>query len=101
MGERGRAIARRRTRRDDNEPEIIEAFLDAGATVYVMDKPLDLLVGIHGHNILVEVKDGSKPPSRRQLTKDEDQFMMTWKGSCHVIDTADDARALIETYKRK
>ena len=38
----------------------------------------DLLVGYRGRLILLEVKDGDKPPSARRLTNDEADFHAAW-----------------------
>jgi hypothetical protein len=40
----------------------------------------DLLVGYHGRTMLLEVKDGKKPPSARRLTELEQEFFDTWRG---------------------
>ena len=45
----------------------------------------DLLVGYRGHTILMEVKDGTKPPSKRALTPAEEQFFMEWEGGMLVV----------------
>jgi len=66
---------RRAARIDANQPAIIAALRSIGATV----QPLhavgggcpDLLVGLRGRNILMEVKDGARPPSERRLTADQ------------------------------
>lgn len=34
----------------------------------------------------VEVKDGSKPPSARRLTPDEEKFRMNWKGGYKIVE---------------
>jgi hypothetical protein len=52
----------------------------------------DILVGnMNGNgerqNLLVEIKDGSKSPSRQKLTPDERTFMLTWKGPT-IVATA-------------
>jgi hypothetical protein len=69
-----RHIGKIRTRRDANEPEIMEALRKAGAWPMQFDKPADLLVGFRQKWIWLEVKDGSKPPSRQKLTDDEVEF---------------------------
>jgi hypothetical protein len=49
---------------DKNQAEIVKALRDAGAYVWIIGLPVDLLVGYKGHSFLVEVKDGSKKRSR-------------------------------------
>jgi len=49
----------------------------------------------------MEIKDGSKPPSARKLTPDEEQFFRTWRGSAVVIKSMDEAIEVInQTIKR-
>jgi len=50
----------------------------------------DLLVGRYGINILVEVKDGSLAPSRRQLNTEQREFHDAWRGPIIVAHTADE-----------
>ena len=51
----------------------------------------DLLVGVGGLNLLFEVKDGDKPPSRQQLTDDERKWAEKWSGQVAVIRSVDEA----------
>ena len=58
----------------------------------------DLLVGYKGVNYLIEVKDGSKPPSGRKLTPDQVEWLGKWKGAAVTVTTLDEAiGALNET----
>lgn len=75
QGFKGRA-----RKRDANEPEIIEILEYVGASVYPMDKPLDLLVGFQGETELLEVKNGAQPPSWQRTTKDQQEFYDSWLG---------------------
>ena len=73
----------RAARRDANETKIVDALRACGAVVrYVTqgDGIPDLLVGYKGYTILLEVKDGSKPPSARKLSLAEEKFFMEWEG---------------------
>ena len=45
----------------------------------------DILVGWKGKNILIEIKDGEKTPSRRRLTKDQEYFHANWAGQITVV----------------
>jgi len=73
-----------RGRVDANQPEIVKALRDVGATVVSLarigDGCPDLLVGYRGRTLLLEVKDGSGPPSKRLLTEDELKFQGRWTG---------------------
>ena len=83
---------------DANQTAVMKALRGAGATVFslagVHSGCPDLLVGINMQTYLVEVKDGDKPPSARQLTPDQVKFISMWEGSPVVIlKDADIARA--------
>jgi hypothetical protein len=62
---------------DKNQKEIVLALRLAGAYVWVIGLPVDLLVGYKGHTFLVEVKDGPK----KRLTALQDDFFKNWPGS--------------------
>ena len=53
-------------RRDANEPEVVMALRKAGAVVWFMDRPFDLLVGHRGRLVALEVKTrtGTLKPSQ-------------------------------------
>jgi Holliday junction resolvase len=67
----------------------VKAFRDIGATVlhlHTIGKGCpDILVGLNGINYLIEIKDGSKPPSKRKLTPDEETFAKNWLGQVCII----------------
>ena len=90
---------------DANQPEIVKAFRDLGCTVAitsnVRDGFPDIVVGIHGINVLVEIKDGSKPPSKRKLTPDEQQWHDTWKGGVVIVESVEDVITLVNNLRRK
>jgi Holliday junction resolvase len=73
---------RRAARKDSNHREIVKSLESVGASVLCInekDAP-DLLVGYRGSNYLLEIKDGSKPPSRRKLRPGQQEFAKTWRG---------------------
>lgn len=83
-------------RRDANEPEIVKALRALpGTSVVQLDAPLDLLVGRRGVNLLLEVKDGSKPPSKRRLTDKEQAFFDSWEGQRAVVEDSGEAVSLV------
>lgn len=90
---------RRRARTDANQRQIVQALRDRGATVihlHQLGKGIpDILVGFNGRNYLVELKDGSKPPSKRQLTHDEKQFFSRWQGEVAVVCSPEEAIAVV------
>ena len=67
-------------RTDANQTAVISALRAAGATVEVVGKPLDLLVGIRGQWILIEVKDGAKVKSAQKPTAAQTAFFERWPG---------------------
>ena len=96
---------RKRARTDDNHSEIAHVFRQLGCTVVSL-APLgngcgDLLVGVSGINLLVEVKDGSQPPSRRRLTRDEKAFHELWSGQICVIESLTDAVDLVRAAREQ
>jgi len=89
---------------DANQAEIVQALRQCGARVLPIHElgqgAPDLLVGIRGVNLLIEVKDGSKPPSRRELTEDEQVWHELWTGQVAVVTSVDEAIALISKVGR-
>lgn len=90
---------RRAAKVDTNQAEIVEALRRAGASVFPTHTVgrgfVDLVCGFRGENYLIEIKDGSRPPSKRKLTTDEREFHQTWRGSVHVVESVDQALQLI------
>ena len=64
------------SRRDANEAEIVKALRDAGAYVWIIGLPVDLLVGYRNRTILVEIKSSSKG----RLTGLQRDFFESWCG---------------------
>lgn len=90
---------RRAARTDDNHQTIREAFKAMGCSVAdsfrLGDGFPDLCVGCAGHNLLVEIKDGAKPPSKRRLTPEEQNWHDNWLGNVHIVETEDQAIKLV------
>lgn len=80
---------RRAAKVDANQAAVVAALRAAGASVQSLaaigDGCPDLLVGHANMTALLEVKDGSKPPSARQLTPDQQQWHQTWAGGILAI----------------
>ena len=91
----------RAAKRDDNHAEIRDNLRAIGAMVHDTGSlgggfP-DLVVGYRGVIHLLEIKDGSKPPSKRKLTPDEVKFFHDWAGfPVHVVESFDDALRVIQ-----
>lgn len=92
---------RRAAKVDQNHADIVKALRTRGATVQSLAAigkgcP-DLLVGYKKVTILIEVKDGSKPPSQRKLTPDQLDWMTNWAGMPVVVANGiDDVIKLLE-----
>ena len=85
---------RRAARRDANERRVIDALRSCGAYVkQINDEGLaDLLVYYRGHTLILEVKDGDKPPSARALTPAEAKFHAEWPGTnLHIVTSEHEA----------
>jgi hypothetical protein len=71
---------------DANQEAVISALEAAGAIVMVLGLPVDLLVGLDGHETangrfaFFEVKDGKKSPSRIKKTKVQEKFFSLFAG---------------------
>lgn len=94
----------RAARKDANHKEIADVFLDHGASVGDLSqvkKLCDIAVGFRGICELVEIKDGSKPPSGQKLTEGEKQFHDRWRGTVHIVTSIEDAKQLLLLMERK
>ena len=92
-------------RKDDNHNEISRALGKIGCTILdlsaVGNGCPDILVGTAGRNILMEIKDGAKPPSARKLTPQEDSFHSTWGGTVYTVCTVQEAIDIISNTDRQ
>ena len=90
-----------RARIDSNQPAIVKALREAGATVLHLHAVghgcPDLCVGLKGKNYLFEIKDPTKRPSQRQLTDDEKAVFYAWRGQIDKIETVEEAFAILES----
>lgn len=67
---------RHAARVDANQDQVITALRAAGAYVWIIGLPVDLLVGYKGHTMLMEIKTGPKKP----LTALQHAFFANWVG---------------------
>lgn len=67
---------RRAARVDNNQAAVVSALRAAGAYVWIIGLPVDLLVGYKGYTVLMEVKDGP----RKRLTPLQEAFFAKWEG---------------------
>lgn len=90
---------------DANQKQIVAGLRKAGCSVLILSQVgkgcPDIAVGFGGFTILMEIKDGSRPPSERRLTDDEQKFFSKWKGSAVVVKSLDEAiEAINQTIRR-
>jgi len=87
---------RHAARIDANQAQIVSALRAAGAYVWIIGLPVDLLVGYEGHTFLVEVKTDAKKP----LTALQGDFFNNWSGSTLArIDSPEAALRMIGVLK--
>ena len=86
---------RKRGKVDANQDEIVQALRQVGCSVLSLAAlgtgVPDLLVRRGGtlHLHLLEIKNGSKPPSKRKLTDDQIDFCKLWPVT--VVNNIDEA----------
>jgi len=89
---------------DTNQAGIVQVLRQIGATVQTLAMVgrgvPDLLVGYHGRNFLLEVKDGSKPPSARPLTPRQTLWHKLWRGEICVVTSQDEAIKCVTTPRK-
>lgn len=90
---------RRAAKVDGNQRQIVAALRGVGCSVQhlhaVGQGCPDILVGKNGVNVLMEIKDGSLPPSRRALTDDEAEWHQLWRGQVCTVNSVDEALAVM------
>lgn len=90
---------------DANQPDIVAAFRRLGCSVQPLHNVgqgvLDLMVGYRGRSHVVEVKDGSKPPSKRRLTPDQQDWLDNWRGDKHIVESTDHVIALVTLWNQE
>lgn len=95
---------RRAAKIDSNHTEIVSAFRKLGCSVLPLHMVgrgcPDLAIGKCSKTVLVEIKDGSKTASRKELTKDEQKFHAEWLGSLFVVESVSDVIALVKGLER-
>ena len=89
-----------RARTDRNHKEIMRAFRDCFCEVEDTSRlgrgfP-DLVVNTPGGRLLlVEVKDGEKPPSARELTPAEVKFQKRFESHYRIVKSVDDVMEIM------
>ena len=89
----------RRAAVDANQSQIVDALRKAGCSVTPTHRAgagfPDLACGYRGKTFLLEVKDGSKPPSARKLTDDQVRWHGNWLGHKAVVCNVSEALAAV------
>lgn len=94
------AHAMRAKRKDANHNDVTDYLQALGWSVFDTSAlgygfP-DALVGKPDFCAVVEIKDGSKPPSQRKLTPDEQKFKDNWTGPYVLAESKEEAAAQLE-----
>lgn len=93
---------RRAAKVDSNQSEIVAALRKLGAAVIItsqLKNAFDLLVLFQSRIYIVEVKDGSLPPSARKLTDGEmkcKRLVESVGVKYHIITSVDDAVKMVK-----
>ena len=95
---------RRAAKVDDNQKETVSSFRKFGCSVLHLHSigqgcP-DILVAKNYKSILIEIKDGNKPPSARELTPDEKIFHNEWKGLIMIVKDLHDVIEVVKVLER-
>jgi len=91
---------RRVARVDKTQLSIVVALRKAGCSVqhlHMLGRGCpDLLVGLGGVNLLLEVKNGEiLRPSRRRLTIDEKEWHDAWRGQVQTVASVSEALQVV------
>lgn len=88
---------------DDNQVEIVKEFraygFSVGITSAVGHGFPDIVIGKNSRNLLIEIKDGNKPPNERRLTPDEARFHDAWRGSVRIVTCANDVLDISNNFR--
>ena len=90
--------------KDTNHAEVVRAFRACGASVEVHEPTTagapDLIVGLFGHNLLVEVKPGdAKDKRQRELRASQLEWHQSWRGRVDVVRSVDDVMLLVASIR--
>jgi hypothetical protein len=100
------ALPRYAARRDENEPEIVDALRAAGWGVHrVSDAGFPDLVASRGKRVLlIEVVGDEKSKKFRKsqgLTPVQQEFHREWPGVIHIVRTVDEALAVAKAGRKR
>ena len=87
------------SKKDDNHDDVVKMFISCGWSVldvHELKNCCDIIVSRAYQTVAIEIKDGSKPRSKRLLTTGEKKFKSRWGGMYAVIETEKDVMDLTE-----
>lgn len=91
---------RRAAKVDKNHGAIVDALRAVGfsvsSTAAIGQGFPDVVCGYGGRTFLVEIKDGSRKPSERNLKPLQIKFRDSWKGDYTVLESVEDVREFHE-----
>lgn len=85
------ALKRYGNKRDAIEADCIKALEQAHCTVYPLNTPLDALVGRVVKGVPMTFVLEFKAPGTGRLTKDQQEFIKTWRGHYAVVHSPEEA----------
>lgn len=89
---------------DSNQPAIVQAARNMGASVHHLNKVgdgmPDLLIGFLGNNLLWEVKNPKTCKPQNALTDDQKVWHMNYQGNVDIIWTIEEAIEKLRKCKR-
>jgi len=94
----------RARRVDSNHGQIIKAFRDLGFSVFDTSRVGqgfgDCVIARQMKTAIIEIKDGSKPPSARELTPAEKEFRAGWNGVYLIVESLKDVERVAADWKK-
>jgi len=79
---------RRAAKVDANQTAIVRELRAIGVSVWILGKPLDLLICHRGETSVMEVKN---PEGKNRYTNDQIDFMAEWPGRIYTVRSPQDA----------
>lgn len=94
----------RAKRVDANHGEIIKAFRKLGFAVFdtssIGNGFGDCVISRQMKTAVIEIKDGEKPPSARELTPAEKKFRAGWNGIYFIVESLKDVERIANDWGR-
>lgn len=95
---------RKRAKSDGNQTDLVRVLrqlgFDVDHTHQIGGGFPDLVLAKFGRTVLAEIKNASLPPSKRRLTKAEEDFHQGYRGHVVVLETTADCITLEQELSR-